>query len=354
MRNEWNEKVAIPKSWIVTAENLEMVPKDFPLERTHREIHDTEAGKVATRISDALRKLSIQAEFDGEKAKAKCQTQDFVSFRIRLYAGGMGGQPVIVEVQRRSGGGMSFMQSCRAILGAAEGAPVPEKKEKLPFLKKPVLQMKCLSGVIKEETGEVDVYETLTKISSMLKKDHLDENVLGLEDLCNLTDTLKTAPNNAITAAKCVVLEDQKVSVRDDIGVVFARCADPSGFDASEGGTNYPEKLRHLCLKAFSNSLALTAQAGSLEEAIKAESWFCVTLIPLLLEEVKDASPRPNNAYIATSCISTMISCSGTAVDRVMELDGSKVLENAAEVGNEAHELLASEAGRCMDKLEAH
>ena len=94
---EWTSQ-----QWDVKGHDLEMVPVDFPLERTHREIR-CDASEVAKRISSSLQRLSIDAEYDNEKAKAKCKTMECVKFRIRLYASGENGQPVVVEVQRRSG-----------------------------------------------------------------------------------------------------------------------------------------------------------------------------------------------------------------------------------------------------------
>ena len=179
LKRSVSESYAVHKEWSGSNRwdvcDLEPIPIDFPLERTHREIHDTEAKEVATRISEALRKLSIEAEYDGEKAKAKCRTSDLVSFRIRLFAGGDGGLPVMVEVQRRSGSPSSFMRSCRAILDSAEGKDISasssskSRKTMPPFMKGPVGGMKCLQSVPLKTSPEADTKAGLNKAMEMLR-----------------------------------------------------------------------------------------------------------------------------------------------------------------------------------------
>jgi len=353
MQKEWTEGL----SWNVKPEDLEMLSEDFLLERTNREIHDSDATQVASRISDALKKLSIMAEYDGQKAKAKCQTQDFVSFRIRLYAGGMSGQPIIVEVQRRSGGARSFMQSCRAILSAAEGKMLESKLMAPPTsppaaIMRPISQMKCLQAVL-QETDDSVVLSALEKVVDMLNKSQRDTQILALENLCCLTDPIKTTPKGATLAAKSVVLRSEKICLRDEIVVVFTQCTEQED-EESERGEKLHDKARHLCLRAFSNSLTLLAQAGSLKESVAndGEAWFVDRLLPQLLDEMKDAATAPNNAYLAACCVTCLL-CARTAVDTMDRMEGIKTMRDAHHVGCQIHELLERETGRCLDKLES-
>jgi hypothetical protein len=193
VKQEWRGS-ASPSVWDVKGQKLEMLPLDFPLERTHREIND-DASKIAARISDALRALSIETEFDCEKAKAKCKTNDCVCFRIRLYAGSENGEPVIMEVQRRNGSAASFMRSCLSILDAAEGKDAVRKKSLPPFIQKPIGQMKCLQSiapVVAEPANPLD------NVVDLLRSKKRDSNILGLENLCFLMDPYQTVPFVAI------------------------------------------------------------------------------------------------------------------------------------------------------------
>ena len=361
MQKEWKGEVTVPSSWNVTS--LEMASEDFPLERTNREINDCDAGQVADRISDALRKLSIKAEYDGPNAKAKCQTQDLVSFRIRLYSGGVTGQPIIVEVQRRSGSTRSFMQSCRAILAAAEGQSVDTNHNQAknhtrtvpPFLKsRPVGDLKCLQGANVPDV-ETSTNGALQRVVELLGATKMDVQVLGLENLACLTDPIQSAPKCALMAAKAVFLPTEQVCVREDVCTVLARCnEDDDSEDDEARGVNLREKSRHFCMLVFSTSLSVMAQSGCLKECVESEqTWFVETLLPLLLGEVSDAATGPNNAYLAVSGLKLLLCGVPRVTDKVSELDGPAILRNANEVGRQVHELLEKEAGKCLDRYES-
>jgi hypothetical protein len=353
MKKEWVGKV--PSNWDIKDNSLEVLPSDFMLERTHREIHGCGPCIVASRISDALRELSIEAEYDNEKAKAKCRTPDFVTFRIRLYAGGESGSPVIVELQKRTGQSVSYMQSCRAILGAAEGiiiADQPKRMGSTSLTKRPISDMKCLKGVFAAADTEKDSAFALAKAIELLRSAKRDANLLGMQSLCHLTDALKSSSKTAAHAAKCVVIGDKEFNVRDEIEALIQRSAETPEFKEcqNEGGMDYSELIHHHALRLFSSSLELTAQAGVLEDAIEGQSWFVGYLIPTLIDEVKDALIRPTNSYIAACCLNSLL-CSTVAVERVLALDGLAILESANKVGQRNHALLENETGRCIKTI---
>lgn len=339
VKKEWTGELAV-ENWNVQPESLEMVPLDFPLERTHREITDSDACTVAGRISSVLQKLSIDTEFDHENAKCKCTSQDLVGFRIRLYSGGEGSQPVIVEVQRRTGSARSFMMSCRSILAAAEGK-MYLSKPKIGMPSK-IGKMKCLQGVAlpKMVDPEKEAIDALRNVVVLLQDKHIDTNVLGLENLICLTDPTKTSSKTASISAKSVVVGYGKLCLREDIYSVLERCADRTMADEDAGCMDYTEQVRTLSLRAFSNALALTSD--SLENLEK--GWFQDMFIPMLLSEVDNVNESPTRASIAICCINSLPKSAMGSV-RV------ESIRQAHAVGCERNELLATEAGRCLTKL---
>ena len=349
VKEEWNS------CWRVRTESLEM--PEFPLERTHREIPGVDAEEVSSRISEALRLLSIEAEYDDIKAKAKCRTNDYACFRIRLYAGSEEGQPVIVECQRRSGSSMSFTQSCRAILCAAEGralASEATKKKVPPFMKCPVSNMRCLQGLKTEEVDRgAELACALNKVMELLRKDKHDLSVIAMENLCALTDPLKTFPDTALKASRVIFVSDDKFNIREEMTALLERDGVSPDFDHVDIGPDHPARLRHLALLVFSNALTLTAKDGSLERAIQQEQWFDEFLIPTLMDQVSSAKTCPNNASIATCCLNSLMSCSSIARGLVREYDGLQIIGQAHEHGVHCHELLANETRRCMKALDA-
>ncbi len=192
VKREWNEA-----NWKVNS--LDPVPLDFPLERTRREIHGANAAQVAERISNTLRVLSVEAEYDGEKAKAKCKTNDMVSFRIRLFAGDEGNQqPVIVEIQRRSGSPSCFMRVCRQILDGAEGMEIPADtvpaRKKMPscMMKAPVSSLKCIQKESAVRDPQAEAISSIQKSLELLRSKEMDTNCLGL-DCANDSAELRTS-----------------------------------------------------------------------------------------------------------------------------------------------------------------
>ena len=350
VKQVWNEV-----NWKLT-DPLEQVPVDFPLERTHREIRGPTANEVASRISNALRLLSVDAEYDGEKAKAKCTTSDCVSFRIRLFAGGEYGLPVVVEVQRRSGPASSFMRVCRKILDGAEGAEIkpetePARKKVPSCMKKPIGSMKCLQGLPQRVDPVGLVNADLDKCMELLRSKQKDTNVLGLQNLCHLTDPLKTRPDMALKACKAIIIEATCDEIREELAVMLQKDAFlPEEFD-DEGAMDLHAQARHMSLVLLSNTLVLTSKDGCLANAVKSLKWFTEFLIPSLLDEVKGFESSANNAYEAACGLTSLATCSEVA-RRVME-ENSAVddLRSAYSYGIANHELLANESERTLQAM---
>lgn len=350
IKKEWSGNVSL---WRVTSDNLELVPVDFPLERTHREIYQ-DAITVSNRIAETLRSLSIEAEFINEEAKAKCKTKDCVGFRIRLYAGSETGEPVVVEIQRRCGSASSFICTCRAILDAAEGKEIKAvtPRRLAPFIKKPIGQMKCLQSIpltsIKVLT---EVEASLDTVLAMIRSKKRDSNILGLENLCSLTDPIKTTSELAISVSKYIVLGDEKYDFREEIlNLTEYVCGSDEDFNLSK----HLAHMRHLVFNIFANALALCKKSRCLTMAVEDQSWFVETLIPSLLNELKLAQSNTSNAYHAAWCIGSLIEGSDVARQALLEKHAVPILEEAHTIGLRRHELLYTETKRCLECINSN
>jgi len=346
---EWNEC-----SWKVSV--LNEVPLDFPLERTRREIENVSVAEVTERITKCLCLLSIEAEFDGESAKAKCKTSDMVNFRIRLFAGSKSKaqEPIIVEIQRRSGSPRSFLSVCKKILDAAEGVEiqsesVPARKKMPPcIMKTPVSKMKCLQ-IIDKQNPQDEVTNTMCKSLEMLRSKKKDVNVLGFENLCFMTDPLKTRPDVAIIACKGMLIGQHGTEICDEIGVMLQQeTLLNEEFHPFKG---LYDKCRHLSLVLLSNVLALTSQDGSLDDAVRNQKWFTDFLIPSLLDEVKGFEVSSNNAYEAACGLTSLATCSDFAKRVMMENSAIDDLHSANQFAAYNHDLLESETRRSLSLL---
>jgi hypothetical protein len=348
--------VTAPCAWDICAADLDPVPLEFPLERTHRSISGADATEVAQRISEALRSHSIEARFDKSPVKAKCKTNDLVSFRIRLYAGGDNGLPVIVEVQRRSGSPSCFMKSCRAILAAAEGKLEASTSScNKPPTMKSVGQMKCLQNVALSPLCAQRVsQEELTNAVTMIRSEQKDSNALGLENLLSLTDPVKTSPAVATTISKFLVLGDHKEydTLREDIRSFTDRDIFEDETVAVEGSLAHADRVRHLALSVFANALANCCRDGCLKAALDEQSWFKEHLMSGLVDELKLFETSACSSLQASRCISSLLECCSVSARDCLQSHGvTKTLEEALEYGKISNELLAEESSRCLSFL---
>jgi hypothetical protein len=354
VKQQWNG-VATPGVWNVKSDDLEQLPLDFPLERTHREIHNCDASVVSERICSVLRDLSIEAKFCSKRAKAKCKNADLVGFVIRLYAGGIGGTPVIVEVQRRSGSARSFMISCRAILAAAEGAEI----KKLPSQLQPPIpidMMKCIPKSISGDTSlEEDASSALNSAWSMLQSQKRDIVTLGLENLIALTDPLKTSANLSLHVAKSLLFGNFD-AVRGAVLALVQRdsfVVDDSSevVDEDGGPVDIEGNIQYLAVKVFANSLLVYGENKLIEDNACELAWLTENLVPLLLNLLKQAYSNPSLAFQAASCLCRMMESSQSARSFIMRHGGAEILKEACTIGASQHELLAAESERCLRLL---
>jgi len=343
------------RNWKVSSINE--IPLDFPLERTRRDIYNVPVTEIVDRISKCLRLLSIDAKFDHENATAKCKTSsDMVSFHIRLFAGGIKKEdPIIVEMQRRSGERRCFMWICKKILGAAEGGEIqaetfPLRKMPLYVMKTPIGKMKCLQDVDKSDHYR-DAHEGINKSLELLRSKEKDVNVLGLESFCFLTDPLRTRVDVAIICCEAIMKGQNCSEIRDAIGDMLQRDAFLPGEYEMQGRKDVDEKCRSLAIVLLSNVLALMSHNGCLDDAIQNQKWFTDFLIPSLSDEVKNFEISSSNAYEASCGLNHMATCSVIAKRMIKENFTIEDLQLANEFAMYNHELLASETKRSLEVL---
>lgn len=347
--------VTAPCAWDVKGEDLDLVPMDFPLERTHRTIEGADATEVAKRISDALRSHSIEAKFESNPVKAKCKTNDLVSFRIRLYAGGENGLPVVVEVQRRSGSASSFMKSCRAILAAAEGKLAAEEasKKRMPPSMKPMGEMKCVKAKpLPPISVAVVTEDSVKRALVMVRSEQKDKNVLGLEDLVSLTDPIKTSPGVSAAVSKCVVLGDEKYDIREDLRAFTDRDVF-EGDGEEEAVLKHAERVRQLALTVFANALNVCSRDGCLTAALAEQSFFKDQFMSPLVDELKLCETSSCCAIQATRCIGSLLESSMSARRFLQSCGVAQALEDAHDYGKVFNDMLAEESARCLKSLDA-
>merc|ERR1712129_405226 len=100
-----------------------------------------------------------------------------------------------------------------------------------------------------------------------------------------------------------------------------------------------------LALHIFSNCSHIMTKACKLESCVESQTWITLDLIPILIEELKEAHNTPNEAAVAMNCLNNLIAASGD-VRAVVECDSiTTVLNEAKRIGEGSHASLKAEYG---------
>ena len=308
-----------PKGWNLT--EAPTLPEFFPLERTAVFVPDVPKDKadvVATRVSNMLRELSIDATYDNVKAKAKCMTAENVDFRVRLFRGrNQYNHGIIVEVQRRFGFSVDFHNQTTAILDAAKG--------KIPRIPPSVTGLPEMSDSEDEYDASVSSC-SLEFVSKMLNHPAYDARSLGLKTLSALTDPIKMGHTTARKVSMALFEPGSDVGAKV-VEIVQDDTVDP---DETFG-------LRLMAMTTLCNGIQ--AVSGD----ISAYVWD--KLRPTFIKILRSASDNPQMAYLATRSIE---------FHAQQDPDPSElraVLISAQAVGKSCHADLGREAGACLQRL---
>lgn len=290
--------VGVRSSWKPV--NVPKLPELYPLERSHVSIPDADAVEIAMRIADCLRKESIAATFEENKAVAEtsCHTQ----FYVKLFEDE---HQLVVEVQRRTGCSYVFHQCSKAVLRAAKGQ---ESRRDTPQFTIPDSIRKS------EQLDKVNAYEEALEHSfDLLKKERVDAQLLGMQSLIKLSEQ---AP-----------LGDRVTVI---INHVHERPADDDEF-----GT----MLRRDALTVLANSLVENQPPELLSDE----------LLRVLIADLTDSDLH--TAHQAARCLTAICQCRPLK-QLLTKMGASPATEMAKEEGLLRHKLLEREAQLLQLELE--
>lgn len=298
------------------------LPEFHPLERSSVFVADTPPSVIAQRLSEVMRDRSIEASYDNAKAKIKCFTTDGVDFRIRLYRGrNLYSHGIIVEVQRRFGTSLEFLNDTKAILDAAEGKalPLPPASDTSRVALPEVSDDEEDDG-IRPPSGA----STLIMVSKMMSLSGFDSQYLGLQVLSSLVDPERMCPKTSRSVALELLKADNEVGNKV-LMYILSRKTDESSMT-----------LRVMCLGILANSM----KASSLVPAFLRKP-----LRPVLLEDLKDSEAHPNTALYAARCLEYYIRGDQDSTEL------NEAFEVALRVGEARHNCLRQQAERCIASI---
>jgi len=319
-------------AWIL--KSVPSLPEFHPLERTAVFVPNvTDVSEVSSRISSALRDMSVETKYDDEKAKVKCVTADGVDFRVRMYRGRNSySHGVIVEVQRRFGTSADFYAETAAILDAAEGKAnaVPAA---LGSTKSGNGSGSSLPMVVSD--SEDDSYRpsgtsSLGMVAKMFGHAGYDSHYLAFQTLLPLTDSSKMGVATARAVSQELLKPGNAVGEQVLKLVLSASNKDDDEVDMF--------KLKNMAMTVLAN--AVQAVKGKIDLELREE------LRPVLIDELHSAKENPRQAQMAAKCVEFLLQDDHDAAGF------HDCLETAVEVGTARHAGLMRQAQRALDKLQ--
>lgn len=294
----------------------------YPLERPVK--IEGEPSVISNRVSECLRTLSVQAEFDSTNAEARCKTDDFVSFTIRLFVGPEQGT-TLVEVNRRQGCSLSFGEKRDIILNAAKGIAAATISLKAPkFLEIPDdIRSRYFVPPSTEE-----LKQSLDRFIGQLHSCRRDVQLFALQSLALITDKKKTNHESAHEISRMIMDNEGN---RD----LFGRILLISPTD------NMSEQIINAALSVMVNAMS-SLSSEELGSALK-EGSNLANLIPHLLHCV-EGSNYPHNSCLVLQFLTLLLWKSDDIRSRVDFGELERVLEHAKLDGRASHSNLEREA----------
>jgi hypothetical protein len=375
--------------------NIRTVPAFYPLEKSSRLIEDDTAADVAARISECLRRLSIQALY--ENSTAHLLSAEHVEMHLSLWRTPAESpqQGIVVELQRRNGDSLAYHRYSRSILDAAMGlvdlSELGTGADGSPEYMYSKKVQRLLSNVTPEQDEHEIAIQAIEIAHGLLMKDRMDARVLGLESLCLLTDPTKAGVITSILTAHVVILGS--ISSVDIAGVPkedfpdegpfqeiqqsilnlvqFSRIEDEDD-DIDQDATNETDEghmklLHNLALAVLANALDCienpdrfeledTKPRGRLRTAssteVANEFLQSPSILATLIQELGKAAQKPHNAVLSAKCIGSLCRASKDARKRAKELGAKQVVSTALDVGVKTHLKLETEVKKVQTVLE--
>jgi len=199
----------IKKNWI--RPQVERIPHFYPLEQTHRILHNIELDEITKNLCECFHALSIQARFKERPARAALLTPEFIEINLYLWKVGTAGS-ICVELQRGQGDRAVFHRRyAKYILQAASGN-VPTNNEQHDFhnhsnnerLTKSILRTRTeySSSTTKDQESFLRSAKFTT---SLIRSDRIETKILGMESLCILTDSRKTNLDISLYVSRAII-----------------------------------------------------------------------------------------------------------------------------------------------------
>jgi hypothetical protein len=313
------------ESWDV-AQGQALPP--FPIGRTYTV--DLPPSEVCKHIAEGMRKNSVYANYDSDRAEAMCSTSCGCAFKVTLFDAGNPSKTSI-EVMRRRGCGLSFSRIQRAVIRFATGN---HEVEKAPCM--------TIPAEISDQyvpPGQDYLEKILDDSSIELQQNDQSAQLGALRLLATVTDETKSHKGSSEKLAEMIM--DGYKGIREICINLLS----------SDGKDDFTFMIKRSVLTIIRNSLCLLVGLNA-NQTFADDEWYRVSLYPVLMYEIKDC-PCPHECALVAQCMFLLLSQS--VVLREEAIGGGElktILNGALERGKKMHKNLEVNAERVLNVLE--
>lgn len=326
--------------WNVGQSDLKNVPNLWNLDPTAIFIPYITGQKVAERVSDCLRRASIYAEYINEPVKARCKTLNLVDFRIRLFKGrGDYDHGVIVEVQKRDGCSISFSRIRKYVLNELQGKGPGASPSEINRMWECHKMLPLLDDIV--PLSDHEVRKAVKDAISLIVEHRLDANTLGIESLCFMTESKRCCTNVDSIASTMILSSEEGQVVRDFVEAVIKENKLPYDKYGDYTDDSRIQTLRFLCFSLLYHTLQSLASKDVTFDCGVGCAWLQNFVMPVMVDELKYASSRPHEAFLAASSMNSLMKLVSWCQERANELEAEEALKSAHGVGCSCHAYLA-------------
>jgi len=286
--------------------------------------------EVCKHIAEGLRKNSVYAAYDSERAEALCTTSCGCTFKVTLFAAGDPSKTSI-EIMRRRGCGLSFSKVQRAVIRFATGN---YEVEKAPCM--------TIPAEISDQyvPPDQDYLEKILDDSSIeLQQNDQSAQLSALRMLASVTDARKSHKGSSEKLAEMIM--DGYKGIREICINLLS----------SEGKNDFTFMIKQSVLSIFRNSLRLLVGLNA-NQTFADDEWYRGSLYPVLMNEIKDC-PCPHECTLLAQCMFLLLSQSVVLREEAIGCGELKlILNDALERGKRMHKNLEVNAERVLNVLE--
>lgn len=341
-RRKEQQMVSYPSFYRWQVQNLQELPIDYNLVKTNVYVEDSSAQKVAQRICNALKTLSITVDPNSSKENSSiyAETQHGIKLAISLFGHC---DMIVVEVRRQSGCSILFRDVAKNVLRHSKGLGDQQQQQQKQGL---LTRKLSIPSMLTRRPWNVQcecIRDSFRIACTMLHSSKADTHILAIESIGKMI----VCSEAKVVAAKLLLSSHDCLKQILFLLDFYTTHRSSSGMESSYHSIlcrKILEALADACEVLNENDLAVILSRN--DHDLKTNSF-----VNLLLSFLREASTRPHEAVHAARCMRYLL-ISKEVVRLLDEMSVMDVITDSRCVGVNVHEALEEESNKLMGQLQ--